>query len=103
MDNDFANKLTALLAAMIGLFAFLNQIFPSLQDGINQIGTVLIVLVPVEYQGTVKIVLVGIGVMVAVIIYVYNYTTSKALAEEKLYTPVPKDALFEENVIVDEP
>jgi hypothetical protein len=88
---------------LIGLFAFLNQIFPSLQEGINQIGGVLIVLVPVEYQGIVKIVLVGLGVIVAVIVYVYNYTTSKALAREKLYTPVPEDALFEENVIVDEP
>jgi hypothetical protein len=103
MDKDFANKLTAFLAAMIGLFAFLNQIFPSLQEGINQIGAVLIVIVPVEYQGIVKIVLVGLGVIVAIIVYVYNYTTSKALAREKLYTPIPKDVLFEENVIVDEP
>ena len=103
MDKDFANKLTAFLAAMIGLFAFLNQIFPRLQEGINQIGGVLIVIIPVEYQGIVKIALVGLGVMVAVIVYVYNYTTSMALAREKLYTPIPKDALIEENVIVDEP
>lgn len=103
MDNVFANKLTAFLAALIGLFAFLNQIFPSLQAGINQIGNVLIVLVPVEYQSTIKIVLVSIGVIVAVIVYVYNYTTSIALAEDKLRTSVPEDALIEENVIVDEP
>lgn len=94
MEKDFANKITAFLAALIGLFAFLIQIFPSLQEGINQIGMVLIGIVPVEYQGIVKVILVGLGVAVAIIVYVYNYTTSKDLAaaqyNEGLNTPIPE-------------
>lgn len=90
MNNEFANKLTAILAAVIGLFAFLTQMLPSLQEGIDQIGLALITILPAAYQGPARIILIAIGVIVAIIVYVYNYTTSKRLADEKLYTPPPE-------------
>ncbi len=51
-------------------------------------------IVPVEYQGIVKLILVAIGVIVAVIIYAYDFITSKKYAEEQylqgLLEPQPK-------------
>jgi hypothetical protein len=95
MDKDFANKLTAFLAFLIGMFAFLSQIFPQLQEGIDKIGAVLIVIVPAEYQSTVQMFLIAIAVVVAIIVFAFNYTTSTALAEEKyaqgLKLPPPEE------------
>lgn len=88
---EFANKLTALLAGLFGLVMYIVNVAPQLQQGIDQIGMKLIVLLPPQWQSIVGIILTAIGVIVAIIIYVYNYTTSRRLADEKLYTPPPKE------------
>ncbi len=103
MDKDLANKLTAFLAFLIGMFAFLSQIFPQLQEGIDKIGSVLIVVVPAEYQAPVQMFLIAIAVVVAIIVYAYNYTTSTALAEEKFNQGLKLPSPAEEQVIADEP
>ncbi len=41
MGYELLNKLTVILGALFGMIFFLVQIFPALQEGINQIGIVL--------------------------------------------------------------
>jgi hypothetical protein len=81
-DSKFNNQLTAFLAAAIGLFMFLDQIFPELQNNLNMINTNLMQLIPVEYQSIVQIILTGLSIIVAIIVYVYNYTTSQKYAQD---------------------
>lgn len=81
-DSKFNNQLTAFLATAIGLFMFLDQIFPELQNNLNMINTNLMQLIPLEYQPILQIILTGLSITVAIIVYVYNYTTSQKYAQD---------------------
>jgi hypothetical protein len=81
-NNELNNKITAILAATIGLFMFLNQIFPELQNNLNTINTNLIQLIPPQYQNTTQTLLTLLSITIAIIVYTYNYTTSKAYAKD---------------------
>lgn len=80
--NELNNKLTAFLTAAIGLFMFLDQIFPELQNNLNTINTDLMLLIPIEYQNITQTLLTLLSITIAVIVYTYNYTTSKDYAKE---------------------
>jgi hypothetical protein len=81
-DSELNNQITAFLAAAIGLFMFLDQIFPELQNNLNLINTNLMSLIPTEYQYITQIFLTLLSITVAAIVYIYNYTTSKTYAED---------------------
>ena len=81
-NSKINNQLTAFLAAAIGLFMYLDQIFPELQNNLNNINNTIIQITPTEYQPLLQIILTGLSLAVAVIVYVYNYTTSQKYAEE---------------------
>ena len=80
-NHEFNNQITAILAAFIGLFLYLNQIFPELKNNLYQANNTLILLIPLEYQTYLQTLINITILLVASIVYVYNYTTSIKYAE----------------------
>ena len=70
--SEILNQITAFFAAAIGLFMFLDQIFPELQNNLNNLNTNIMLLIPLEYQNITQTFLTLLSITVAVIVYTYN-------------------------------
>lgn len=81
-NSKLNNQLTAFLAAAIGLFLFLDQIFPELQNNLNMLNINLMLIIPQEYQNITQTLLTLLSITIAIIVYTYNYTTSKDYAKD---------------------
>lgn len=75
MDNEIQNKITAILAAIVGFLGFLSWIMPQIEGPIKP----MINQLPEEYQAMATA-LVGI---VIIVVYAWNYTSSIELAKDK--------------------